>query len=221
MGVAASDLLKGAWYALEQCGRLLKGAVALYGEKEYSTATGVAMLAREELGKHRILRDQWKKSVETGKSPTVAQIKSVCEDHIEKQKRGQMSVTLITDSPSALDTALRTRVTSRPGDPGFQAAEDVIQTAIEAKAKHAPTDRHEKRLEAFFVDLEESGTDWKRPSKTISQEDAYRLLNDTANDYAGQWDRFSNTALLEDGQLVAAVEAWLDKPSLQPPTWPT
>src|SRR5258708_6832571 len=131
-----------------------------------------------------------------------------------------MSVTLITDSPSALDTALRTRVTSRPGDSGFQAAEDVIQTAIEAKAKHAPTDRHEKRLEAFFVDLEESGTDWKRPSKTISQEDAYRLLNDTANDYAGQWDRFSNPIFLEDSDLVEALKAWSDKPVLPLPARP-
>src|SRR5258708_38092566 len=98
------------------------------------------MLARKELGKHRILRDEWKKSVETGKSPSVTQIKSACEDHIEKQKRGQMSVTLMTEGPSALDRALRTRVTSRPGDPGFQAAEEEIQRAIEAKSKHAPTD---------------------------------------------------------------------------------
>jgi|SRR5437899_2784964 len=223
MDVAASDLLKGAWYSLEQCGRLLKSAVVLYGEKDYSTAVGLAMFAREELGKHRILRDAWKKSVQTGKSPSVTQIKSACEDHIEKQKHSQMSVTLMTEAPSALDKALRTRATSRPGDPGFRAAEEVIGTAIEAKLKHAPTERHEKRLEGFFVDLEESGTDWKRPSKTISQEDAYRLLNDTANDYAGQWDRFSTPGLLEDSQLVEALKAWSDKPALESlarPTWP-
>jgi AbiV family abortive infection protein len=221
MDVVASDLLKGACYSLEQCGRLLKSACVLYREKDYSTAVGIAMLAREELGKHRILRDEWKNAVHKGKSPSVAQIKSACEDHIKKQKRGQMSVTLMTEGQSALDAALRTRVRSKPGDPGFQAAEEVIQTAIEAKSKHAPTERHEKRLEGFFVDLEESGTDWKRPSKAISQEDAYRLLNDTANDYAGQWDRFSTPGVLEDSQLVEALRAWSDKPSLQRPTWPT
>ena len=56
MDVAACDLLKGLWYSLEQCGRLLKSAGVLYEEKDYSTAVGVAMFAREELGKHRLLR---------------------------------------------------------------------------------------------------------------------------------------------------------------------
>jgi AbiV family abortive infection protein len=220
MAVAASDLLKGAWYSLEQCGHLLKGAAVLYREKQYSTAVGVAMLAHEELGKHRILREEWKKSVLSGKRPSVAQIRTACEDHIEKQKQGQLSVTLISEGPSALDTALRTRVKSRPADPGYREAEKVIRTAVEAKAKHAPTERHERRLEGFFVDLEDSGTDWKRPSKTISQEAAYRLLNDTANDYAGQWDRFSNPIFLEDSDLVEALKAWSDKPVLPLPARP-
>ena len=91
------------------------------------------MLAREELGKHRILRCEWKKSVQSGQPPSVTQIKSACEDHIEKQKQGQLSITLMTSCPSALDTALRTRVKSRPADPDYQAADKVIQTAIEAK----------------------------------------------------------------------------------------
>jgi hypothetical protein len=111
-------------------------------------------------------------------------------------------------------------VTSRPGDPSFQAAEEVLRKAIEAKVKHAPAERHEKRLEAFFVDLDESGTNWKRPSKTISQEEAQRLLNDTANHYAGQRDRFSTPGVLEDSQLVEALEVWSDKPPLERPIWP-
>jgi AbiV family abortive infection protein len=220
MDLASSDLLKGVWYSLEQCGRLLKAAAVLYKEGDYSTAVGVAMFAREELGKHRILRAEWKKSVDTGKPPNVDEIRRACEDHVEKQKQGQMSVTLMTESPSALDTALRTRATSRPGDPGFKAADEVIQTAVETKAKHAPAERHEKRLEGFFVDLEQWGARWKRPSKRISQDEAKRLLDDTANDYAGQRDRFTNTALLEDSKLVAALEAWSDKPALPLPVWP-
>ncbi len=220
MDVASSDLLKGSWYSLEQCGRLLKSAAILYREKDYSTAVGVAMFAREELGKHRILREQWKKSVDTGKPPSVTQIKNACENHIEKQRRGQMGVTLLTDGPGALDTALRTRVASRPGDPSFQEAEKVIQMAIEAKVKRAPSERHEKRLEGFFVDLEESGTDWKRPAITISQEIAQRELGDVANDYAGQWDRFSTPGVLDDSQLVEALKAWSDKPALERPVWP-
>src|ERR1700739_274092 len=45
MRVAASNLLKGALYSLEQCGHLLKAAVLLYKENDYSTAVGAAMLA--------------------------------------------------------------------------------------------------------------------------------------------------------------------------------
>ncbi len=107
MDVAASDLLKGACYSLEQCGRLLKSACVLYREKDYSTAVGIAMLAREELGKHRILRDEWKNALQTGKSPSVAQIKSACEDHIKKQKRGQMSVTLMTERKRSFKQRLK------------------------------------------------------------------------------------------------------------------
>jgi AbiV family abortive infection protein len=219
MDVAAPDLLKGTWYSLEQCGRLLASAVALYREKDYSTAVGIAMFAREELGKHRLHRGGWKTAVDTGRLQSVEQVKKLCGDHIGKQKQGQMSVTLMPKSSSNLGTALTARATSRPGNPGFQAAEEVIQKALEAKAKHAPTERHEKRLEAFFVDLDNSGADWKRPSETISQEVALRELNDAANDYAGQWDRFSHTDLLEDRELAKELDAWTDKPALQKPIW--
>lgn len=219
MDVAACDLLKGLWYSLEQCGRLLKSAGVLYEEKDYSTAVGVAMFAREELGKHRLLRAEWKTAVETGKLQSAEQVRKICEDHVEKQKQGQMSVTLMPESSSKLGRALTARATSRPGNPGFQAAEEVMQEAIEAKAKHSPTERHEKRLEAFFVDLDDSGVDWRRPSETISREVAQRELNDATNDYAGQWDRFSHTGLLEDRKLAKQLDAWTDKPALQQPTW--
>jgi hypothetical protein len=54
MDVVAPVLLKGAWYPLEQCGRLLSDAVALYRQKSYSTAVALAMIGREELGKYRM-----------------------------------------------------------------------------------------------------------------------------------------------------------------------
>lgn len=222
MFVPTSDLLKGTWYSLEQCGRLLKAAAILYKEKDYSTAVGVAMLAREELGKHRILRDEWRKSVDTGKAPGVEYIQRACEDHIEKQKRGRGSVTLNAASGSVLGEAIKTviEMSGTPTDSKFKAADSIIKTAVGAIEKHAPAERHEKRLEGFFVDLANSGTDWKRPSITISQEEASKLLKDAANGYAEEHHRFSNTALLEDKQLAEDLEAWSKKPALPPPTWP-
>jgi len=219
MPVIDSVLLKGAWYSLEQCGRLLQAAAALYKAKDHSTAVGIAMLAREELGKHRILLNEWSKSIQSGTSPSVEQIRELCGDHVEKQKQGQLSVSLLEEGHSRLATAMRTELTGTPGQPDYQKAGKVIQSAVEAKAKRTPEDRHEKRLEGFFVDVDDSGTDWKRPLKTISSAEALRALNEANNDYTVQRDRFSNTSLLEDAKLAGALHSWSDKPPLPTVTW--
>ncbi len=51
-------LLEGARYSLEQCGRLLSDATALYRAGSGATAVGLAMLGRDGLGKHRSLLEQ-------------------------------------------------------------------------------------------------------------------------------------------------------------------
>ena len=71
MDVTSAVLLKGAWYALEQCGSLLRDAVLLYRAKAYPSAVALAMIGREELGKHRMLLEEWRKSQDTGKLPSV------------------------------------------------------------------------------------------------------------------------------------------------------
>jgi AbiV family abortive infection protein len=222
MGVAASVLLKGSWYSLEQCGRLLGSAVALYREKDHSTAVGIAMFAHEELGKCRILRAEWKTAVKTGQSPSIEQVKKACEDHIKKQKQGQGGVTLHPASGSALGGAIESAIQNArtPMARASQTADTLIKAAVGAKQKHAPTERHDKRLEGFFVDLEDSGTTWKRPSKTISPEEALNLIRDAANNYDEQRDRFSNPAKFEDWDLAKELDVWKDKPALLPPIWP-
>ncbi len=93
MNVSARFLLEGGWYALHQCGVLLSDAVLLHDATRYATATGVAMLAREELGKAKILFDLWK-DVQVGRrAVTTKQIKSKLDDHEEKQRRAQLSMT--------------------------------------------------------------------------------------------------------------------------------
>lgn len=219
MLVIDSVLLKGAWYSLEQCGRLLKAAAAVYNAGDHSTAVGITMLAREELGKHRILLNEWRKSIQSGTSPSVEEIRELCGDHVEKQKQGQLSVSLLEEGSSTLATAMRTELTGTPGQPDYHKAGKVIQSAVEAKAKRTPEDRHEKRLEGFFVDLDDSGTDWKRPFKTISSAEALRALSEATSDYAVQQDRFSNASLLENAKLAGALDFWSDKPPLPRVTW--
>jgi hypothetical protein len=61
MKMTGQLLLEDAWYALEQCGLLLSDAVMLFEGGRHATASGMAMPAREELGKARLfltLRDR-------------------------------------------------------------------------------------------------------------------------------------------------------------------
>ena len=83
--VTKDILLKGAWYAIEQCGLLLQHAVILHNAKAYSTAVAVALFAREELGRYKILLDFWERADRKGKNPTVDEIKKACDTHEESK----------------------------------------------------------------------------------------------------------------------------------------
>src|SRR5437879_770601 len=123
--VAASVLLRGAWYSLEQCGQLLADAVALYRGKSYSSSVALAMIGREELGKHRMLLEEWRKAERTGQYPTIDAIQTACADHVDKQRHALLGFTFIAESASALDTAIRTRLKHKPHDTEYQLAEKV------------------------------------------------------------------------------------------------
>jgi hypothetical protein len=123
------------------------------------------MIGREELGKHRMLLEEWRKAEGTGQYPTVDAIQMACADDVDKQKRALLGLTFIAENTSALATAIRTQFKHKPLDTEYQQAEKVIQTAIKSVAKRAPDDRHAARMRALYVDLEDSGLDWSRPSQ--------------------------------------------------------
>src|SRR5438876_10558143 len=116
MDVIAPVLLRGAWYSLEQCGRLLSDAIVLYREESYSSAVALGMIGREELGKHRMLLDEWRKSEGTGKYPTVDAIQTASADHVDKQRRALLGLTFTTENTSALGAAMKTQMKHKPQD---------------------------------------------------------------------------------------------------------
>jgi hypothetical protein len=71
-------------------------------------------------------------------------------------------------------------------------------------------------MRAFYVDIEDSGSDWSRPSQQPPN-DAKKDLNDAVNDYMGRWDRLNNP---DDPNLRDALKAWRDRPALPQPVWP-
>ena len=217
MPVTKDILLKGAWYAIEQCGLLLQHAVVLHDAKAYSTAVAVALFAREELGRYKILRDFWEKADREGKSPTVDEIKKACDAHEEKQRRGQLSVMYRADGPGKLSDLLRARFENRPGSPAYVQAEKEIKKLDETTIKRTPKNRHLSRMKALYVDLNDTGTSWNRPC-ALSARQSKDCLTHAATDYAIQQDNLRRGMV--NPNLAAALKAWLERPKLPRPVWP-
>jgi AbiV family abortive infection protein len=219
MQVAGSVLLEGACLSLANCGSLLSAAVTLH-KAGNPVAVGLAMLGREELGKYRLLLEQWRESEKTGVCPTVDEIQAACADHVEKQRKANLSWSFTAEAGSRLDIAMRTQMKHKPLDAEYQQAEQVLQTAIKAGLKRAPEDRHNVRMGEFYVDLADSGLSWKLPGQ-IPPEEAKKLLNDAVNDYAVQRDKMDPDQLrgLGDVKLADALEAWKQRPVLPAPVF--
>lgn len=220
VGIPSEYLLKGAWYAFEQCGRLLQHAVILHENKAHSSAVALAMFAREELGKGRIFLDLWRDVEERGRAVEMMEVRAACEDHERKQRKAQLSVTLRAEGPGGLARLVWARMKTKPQSPEYRAAAQELDKVTQTLAKRAPADRHATRQRALYVDPDEAGTDWNRPV-AMSADEANNLLVDAANDYAGHHDRLRPEMLrAQDPALAAALEAWPDRPALPPPKWP-
>jgi AbiV family abortive infection protein len=195
--VAPSTLLSGALFALEQCGRLLEDAVILFEHSRHATAAGVALLAREELGRHRILLDFWRK----GKPVTAAEIEQACRDHERKQAGGALSLTYRADRDSQLGKLLQT-------------AE--IAAIDKQRWRRQPHDRHEQRMRAFYVDLSSEGSSWLRPSD-LSPKTCADTITDAINDYSNARERIEQAGPLHDDHaLVSAIAALPQRIDLPP-----
>ena len=218
MGVRPEVFLRGAWYALEQSGFLLTNSVSLYSTKGYASAVLLALLAREELGKCRILLDLWRKA-SLGTDVSVEEVQQACDDHVEKQRQGQLSTTYHLQGPSGLANLLQERSKAEPGGSRRASLEEQVEDIDERKASRTPEDRHSTRMKAMYVDLNETGTDWNRP-QLLSEGEAANCLTDAINDYSVKRSQLTELEILRtsDRELEAAIAAWSDRPSLPQPS---
>jgi len=212
--VTRSALLEGAWFALEQCGRLLKDAGTLYSVGSYSSAVALAMFAREELGRHGILIEMWKRAA-AGSPPTAEEIQKACDDHITKQREGQLSVTYRGRMDSQMGKASQQQMEHPPGSPEFTKAQEMWEAFKDRRLKETPSERHQTRMEALYVDINDDGQTWNRPCET-EKDLAHGALEDAMNDYRNRRGNLLTPAVLEaiDADLNAAVQAWPDRPEL-------
>jgi AbiV family abortive infection protein len=207
-------LLLGSLYALEQCGLLLTDASALIEQSRYPTGAAVALLAREELGRSRILLELWRTSV--GGTPiTRQQVGDKCQDHVRKQQRAQLSLTYRTQRGDQLDTILRERLHSPAGSPEREAAQEKLRLLDERRAKRQPHERHGKRMAALYVDLMPDGT-WSRPCE-LDPPDCAAEVEDALNDYVSARQRFDEPIAFYDDVLLADALAALPHRPVFPP----
>jgi len=208
--VTPEYLLEGAAYALEQCGLLLRDANLLYRSGSYASAVALALFAQEELGRWKILR-KLRTQVLGGNRLTIKDIQDACGDHVRKQRAGALSITMKADRDSELGRLLQTSTA---------AAGEQLEKLRRQKAKRVPSERHEQRTSALYVDPIPGG--WNRPTKEITQAFAYDYLQDAANDYRGSYDRYTDLEIHkpDDPELYTALEQWTDRPTLPSPESP-
>ncbi|MCU1340291.1 MAG: AbiV [Bryobacterales bacterium] len=215
MDSATSDyLLRGTVFALEQCGLLLRDARVLCEAGSYASAVVLAAFAREELGRYKILRGLWKRTM-AGESFSVKQINKKCEQHVEKQKKAMFSVVQRTDNSTAQGQLIQTRMRAAPGSPEWKKADEELNKITQSQIKRTPEARHKSRLKALYVEPLEA--DWNRPLET-SETTTRDFLTDAINDYSGAQSRYVNPDLDDDPEFHAALKQWQDRPELQPAT---
>jgi len=212
MTVTADFLLKGYALALEQCGLLLRDAVLLYKNKSYANAVVLAAFAREELGRSQILLGLWRQRI-GGALVTIGDIENACDNHVEKQKAGMLSMTMRADRDTGLGKIQK-----------IKDADATLKRIDKQAAKSTPSTRHSKRMRSLYVEPT-SSSDWNRPAD-VSVADAHSFLQDAVNDYSGRYNQgyiTSEQSILKDidQELHDALDRLTDRPQLPPPAWPS
>jgi AbiV family abortive infection protein len=221
--VTAQFLVEGAAYALEQCGLLLRDANIVYRAGSYASCVVLTAFAQEELGRSTILLNL-RREVLAGKSYTLEEIQDQCDDHVTKQQAGMLSAVFTANRDSGLGKLMRSRMESHPQSEEWKQADAALTRILETKTKRVPRDRHQSRKSALYAEPV-SEHSWNRPAAT-SRAFAHDFLQTAVNDYAGRYDQGyvkPGESMLKhtDAELYDALDAWQDRPALQPPEWPS
>jgi AbiV family abortive infection protein len=209
--VTAQSLLRGAFYSLEQCGRLLGDAKLLYENSSYATTLAVVAFAGEELGRWHRLRER-RERVLRGERLTVEAVRAACNNHIRKQEAG---VVLREDEDPEVAKLLQKRSQASLGSKARIKGDKQVDEIVQQELEDAPRERHEERMQALYVDIL-SEEEWNQPAREISQTKAYKRLVDTRNGYEVQRQRYIELLLVKslDPELHDALAQWPDRPEL-------
>jgi len=189
--INAEGLLRGAYYAMEQAGNLLHDAVTLHREGRNASAAVLAVFSQEEVGRAYIYLNQRAKLLSTAGSISAKKLNTICQDHLYKLTKGQLSVEF-----------------SLP--PGATIKE--IEVTAAQLMKRKPREALMKRPRFLYVDFDESAKGWNRPCN-MSRADCTSFLRGTANNYSIAGRKFLTT-------FQPALKQWTDFSPLPGVGWP-
>ena len=207
--ITVDTLLQGAWYSLKQAGRLLVMAVTVFEAGDFSTATGLAMFGREELGRYSILRNL-ADEVARGHSMTAADVQARCDDHEDKQRAAMMSTTLRANRGTQIGDAVFAQMIADPHSTERNESGELLKIVTDAMVERTPSDRHRLRMRSFYVDINRSGLGWSRPIE-ITATKARSVITDAVNDYNVQMEHRQSFPD-DDPVMTEALKAMNPKP---------
>jgi AbiV family abortive infection protein len=165
-------VLLGSVYALQQAGLLLEDAVILFDRGRRATAAGLALFAREEIGRHRILKKVWSDMAPDALKPA-KEINKCCQDHVTKHREAQRSYVLRADT-AQLEELLQSQM--KGGPQAVRNGRPRLDAIRAQREKRAPTDRARFRETSFYVDAIDE-RHWSVPSLC----DPVKCANDLAD----------------------------------------
>jgi hypothetical protein len=89
---------------------------------------------------------------------------------------------------------------------GASSARAQLQTLDERRLRRQPSERHAKRMSAFYADILPNGAGWSQPSDLDPQKCADEVI-DAMNDYQGARQRIDEPFLFDDEELRRGLDA--------------
>jgi AbiV family abortive infection protein len=196
---------------------MLRGAVRLSDADDHVNGLALAMLAREEIGRHRILIDLVRRS-KAGEVVTDAAIARATSDHLAKQQAGVLSVVIDFSHDGAYSKLLKQRAAA-VGTPEYSALAKEVDRVVDRRRKRLSAERHSHRVSAQYVDLNDTADGWNRPND-IPQRNAVSSITHAVNDYVAARESVSLDFYPLYQELAAELEAWPERPQLPQAVWP-
>lgn len=165
---------------MEQAGRLINDATALYAQGKWSSSLVLAVFSLEELGKAEMFLQRGIETA-TGAAKTRNEVMAGVIQHQTKLKAGRGAATVIASVSFCGDIPA-------PDAAESEALEAQLDAAQEIALNNAPGEAHEARMRALYVDLGEDEM-WVKP-KEIGPGEAYLMVSAASIEYGVKRGKF-------------------------------